>query len=151
MSYFFYRLKYSIKSFFRRWYFTAEKWYLVRLRKRTQTCPRRSELGVASQVFKDPDYWRLDNTCSYCGGLNPERFLEEVRNGAEVEPTNKSYKAYVHVNKRMYKIYFQHFNDPHKKEFVRLYNDHTMKIGYPGCFYAKPYFVQIRGGKTEVV
>ena len=34
-------------------------------------CPKRF-LNAAD----DADHWRHDGTCSYCGSLRPERFLE---------------------------------------------------------------------------
>ena len=53
---------------------------------------------VASGPFKfDPPHWREDGTCSHCGGCKPSIILEAVRNGAEVEPTDKSYKIYVEI------------------------------------------------------
>jgi hypothetical protein len=34
-------------------------------------------------------------SCSFCGSLNPDRFMELVREGWIVGPTDKSYKAYL--------------------------------------------------------
>lgn len=33
--------------------------------------------------------------CSYCGSMPPDDFMAAVKSGAEVEPTDKSYKLYV--------------------------------------------------------
>jgi hypothetical protein len=33
--------------------------------------------------------------CSYCGSMHPDDFMEAVRNGLEIGPTDKSYKVYV--------------------------------------------------------
>lgn len=60
-------------------------------------CPRRNE-GFNSSVFKLPleDTWGNDNTCSFCGSLNPDDFLARIRAGdVEIEPTDKNYKAYL--------------------------------------------------------
>lgn len=68
------------------------------------TCPRRIEDGRA-----DPDSpfvgsgtgldgWRTGAAgpeCSYCGSLHPDRFMELVREGWIVGPTDKTYKAYL--------------------------------------------------------
>ena len=62
----------------------------------THRCPRRDEM---SSVFKLPsgeDTYRADNTCSYCGSLNPDEFMARVEAGdVELGPTDKDYKVYV--------------------------------------------------------
>lgn len=40
-------------------------------------------------------YWGGDGTCSYCGSISEEAFFAAVEAGAEVGPTDKSYKAYI--------------------------------------------------------
>ena len=57
-------------------------------------CPRRSE-GVPAFMKNDLDYWRDDDTCSYCGSLSPEKFFAAVVDGVEVGPTDKPYQAYL--------------------------------------------------------
>lgn len=72
---------------------------------RKQTCPRRmSDLGPWERAA-DLDEWRPDRgvigqdqiglSCSFCGSLNPDRFMELVRAGWVVGPTDKNYKAYL--------------------------------------------------------
>lgn len=82
---------------------------------------------------------RSDDTCSYCGGLNPKTalFLIEFEN-AKVTPTDKSYKVY--INDR--KVYFEDFTDEEKNKFIQLYNEKKMTLAYPGHFYVMPYFAQ---------
>jgi hypothetical protein len=61
-------------------------------------CPRRSESGLGSvfKVGKD-DVYREDNTCSWCGSLNPATLMERIEAGTvQLGPTDKSYKVYVH-------------------------------------------------------
>lgn len=41
-------------------------------------------------------HWREDGTCSYCGSLSPEQFFAAIEAGAELGPTDKNYKVYVH-------------------------------------------------------
>lgn len=56
-------------------------------------CPRRIE-----GPFKLPneDSWRKDDTCSYCGSLNPDTLMLRLESGdVELTPTDKSYKVYV--------------------------------------------------------
>jgi hypothetical protein len=77
-----------------------------------QICPRRQEEGVAS-AFPLPDRWEkfksIDNrVCSYCGSLHPDDMFRLAKESAEaseeapygtvveVEPSDKSYKVYVH-------------------------------------------------------
>lgn len=66
-------------------------------------CPRRAEIGNTGR-FPGPDRWTTghglikqaaERSCSYCGSLHPDRFMELVRAGWIVGPTDKSYKAYL--------------------------------------------------------
>lgn len=75
------------------------------------TCPRRAESGMAdpNSPFAgsgaDLDTWTTGHgligqeavgpSCSYCGSLHPDRFMELVREGWEVGPTDKNYKVYL--------------------------------------------------------
>lgn len=79
---------------------------LRRLRRRPkQTCPRRmSDLGPWPRE-EGQDMWTsghglvgqdtVGSSCSFCGSLHPDRFMELVREGWIVGPTDKSYKAYL--------------------------------------------------------
>lgn len=60
------------------------------------TCGRRGGwFAIGAEVEKE-DHWREDNTCSYCGSLNPDTLLSRLRQGdVELGPTDKSYKLYV--------------------------------------------------------
>ena len=69
-------------------------------------CPRREEGYPYSDAMKGPDTWRrgraglvgqekVGSSCSYCGSLHPDRFMELVREGWTVGPTDKNYKAYL--------------------------------------------------------
>lgn len=58
-------------------------------------CPRRGPFGL---TLSDPDgdKWREDDSCSYCGSLNPDVFMARVEAGdVELVPTGKSYKVYL--------------------------------------------------------
>lgn len=67
-------------------------------------CPRRAESGIN---FPGPDRWetgrgivgqdKVGLSCSYCGSLHPDRFMELVREGWIVGPTDKSYKVYLNA------------------------------------------------------
>lgn len=70
-----------------------------------QTCPRRmSDFGPWERT-EGLDSWRAGRamggsesvglSCSFCGSLHPDRFMELVREGWIVGPTDKSYKAYL--------------------------------------------------------
>ena len=74
------------------------------------TCPRRIADGrdTTDSPFvgsgPDLDEWASraglvgqPTGCSYCGSLPSDLFMEQVRAGAEVGPTDKSYKFYVKV------------------------------------------------------
>lgn len=70
-----------------------------------QTCPRRMTDWGPWQREEDLDTWDLKHGvigqgdigpgCSFCGSLHPDRFMELVRGGWVVGPTDKSYKAYL--------------------------------------------------------
>jgi hypothetical protein len=56
-------------------------------------CPRRVEGPLLDDT---DDKYREDDTCSYCGSLNPETFMARLEAGdMEVGPTDKSYKVYL--------------------------------------------------------
>ncbi len=69
------------------------------------TCPRRLEAYGRNHGVVDQDQWERGHglagqdgvgaSCSYCGSLNPARFIELVRAGWWVDPTDKAYKAYL--------------------------------------------------------
>lgn len=70
-----------------------------------QTCPRRiHEMGPWARG-EGLDTWRPGRSrgggepagpeCSFCGSLHPDRFMDLVRDGWIVGPTDKSYKAYL--------------------------------------------------------
>jgi hypothetical protein len=94
-----------------------------------QTCPRYYEMF---QGFRDGNHqWRYRNTddwrtCSYCGSVHPDFFMEKVRAGEPIGPTDKSYKAYLKVNGHA-KFYYQHLGEEAQIEFVKLWNDGTLK------------------------
>lgn len=103
-------------------------------------CPRRFEIG---QSGDGEDTWRADNTCSYCGSMNPDVFMQKAEAGVELGPTDKDYKVY--VDGMNGKFYFQHLSEEQMKKFVELLNAKTLKIGYPGHFYTTPFFIHYPG------
>lgn len=153
------------------------------------TCPRRSELfSVGSGVWGE-DTWRKgtsfsgheknDNfrSCSYCGSIHPDDFMRViVDDGWIVEPTDKSYKAYLarpftqeererynrsmgvdeihdlfkghHRGESVGKFYYQHLSEVQMRAFIDFYNGQGMKIGYPGHFYQPPFFMRL-GSKED--
>lgn len=85
--------------------------------------------------------------------------MQWLRDGGEVGPTDKSYKAYIKcpysdpragetaeidrgisVYGITAKFYFQHLSEVQQHEFIRLYNAKQMNVGCPGHFYVLPYF-----------
>ena len=73
------------------------------------TCPRRAEngMGQVDGPFRggglnldsyEPRYGLVGQArgCSYCGSMNPDDFMEALRSGKEIGPTDKSYKFYIH-------------------------------------------------------
>jgi hypothetical protein len=174
-------------------------------RKQRQTCPRRMTDFGPWERAENLDTWipgpgmgghkAASPSCSFCGSLHPDRFLELIREGWIVGPTDKNYKAYLSqplteeektARKAQWmsgftaaemeaaaqdrgetpeqhrealatvydsqiapaeggsietKFYFQHLSEPQRHEFIQLYNDQTMRVGYPGHFYRLPLFI----------
>jgi hypothetical protein len=44
------------------------------------------------------------------------------------------------------KFYFQHLSADQRQEFIALYNDKVMRVGYPGHFYSLPFFCRRDAG-----
>jgi hypothetical protein len=62
-------------------------------------CPRRSEshFGSSPAFARENDYDERDDSCHYCGSLNPNTFMERLEAGdVELGSTDKNYKVYVH-------------------------------------------------------
>lgn len=73
-------------------------------------CPRQNE----SWMFRDKEYESLydpaDNTCHYCGSLNPDEFMTRLEVGTiSLGATDKSYKAYVYNEGGA--VFKQHYRD----------------------------------------
>lgn len=64
---------------------------------------------------------------------------------AEVEETYENVVLPTAQGREVGKFYFQHLSPEQRTEFVALYNDKTMKLGYPGHFYSRPFFVREAG------
>jgi len=82
-----------------------------------------------------------EKSCSFCGSLHPDTFMEWIDAGAEVGPTDKNYKAYIRGPQGEAKFYYLHLDTTQRRQFVNLYNDGTMKIGYPHTFHVNPFFM----------
>lgn len=82
-------------------------------------CPRRSEshFGSSPVFARDNDYDDSDDSCSYCGSLNPDTFMARLEVGdVLLGSTDKNYKVYV-LNKggqnfkQTYRSYSQGVSD----------------------------------------
>jgi hypothetical protein len=104
-------------------------------------CPRRSE-GVSGRR-KGNDWWdKRDGhkACSYCGSMLPDELFAAIEAGAEIGPTDKSYKVYVDLPRANAKFYFQHLSPSEQERFIALVNEKKIKFGYPGHLYTMPFF-----------
>lgn len=117
-------------------------------------CPRREESPLTSSATKGPDRYGKGHGlvgqplgCSYCGSMPPDDFMAAVRDGAELGPTDKTYKVYLRRGGRHRhdgieaKFYFQHLSEEQRQEFFELLRDGRLTIGYPGHFYVLPFFI----------
>lgn len=101
-------------------------------------CPRSNE---GPSVNGGKAEWRPnDGCCSYCGSMSEANFFAAIENGAELGPTDKSYKVYVGGRG---KFYFQHLSDEGKQRFIDLWNKNGLKISAPGHFYVTPFFIRL--------
>ncbi len=114
------------------------------------TCPRRmTEFGPWKREEGLDDFATEHGIigqgrgCTFCGSMHPDDFMEAVREGAEIEPTDKSYKVYVRGYKNDGpnggKFYFKHLSPAQGSEFKRLYEESKVVMGYPGHFYTPVY------------
>jgi hypothetical protein len=90
----------------------------------------------------DLDSWVDGATCSFCGPLRPDLFIEAIVVGAEICPTDKSYKCYVALADNSHqKFYFQHLSEQQREHFIDLHKSGMMRLAHPGRFYVRPFFV----------
>lgn len=114
-------------------------------------CPKRPQ-----GPFKFPanDSWRNDNTCGFCGSLNPEWLMGRLEAGdVQLTPTDKDYKVYVEnaggetfSTHGAAKFYFEHLSVEQRKRFVELLQAKKIKLDVPGHFYVLPFFI-VRSGR----
>jgi hypothetical protein len=121
----------------------------------THLCPRRAELPPNSPLPDGEDTWIDGRTCSFCGSISGDAFMLLVRKGAVIDPTDKSYKAYIQdrgtdpeegprpVETGFSKFYFQHLSEEQQRAFVGLCNAGTVRLGWPGRFYVWPFFMTV--------
>ena len=110
-------------------------------------CGRRMERYPYAKSLAGPDYWRMDGTCNHCGSLSPDQLFQAIEDGCEIGPTDKNYKVYIEGDKAprvrgANKFYFQHLSETEQRKFIAFLNLGKIKIGHPGHFYVKPFFVE---------
>lgn len=96
---------------------------------------------VASSPFKfGAPHWNDDGTCSHCGGMRPSVALKAIKEGAEVEPTDKNYKMYIRSLSTSAcptgKCYMNHFSESQAIELVLLWMKKQINFATPGTFYS---------------
>jgi hypothetical protein len=70
--------------------------YLTETRCHRRMWPRRLEDFGPQARAENVDRWREDDSCSYCGSLNPATFMARIEAGDVIlGPTDKNYKVYV--------------------------------------------------------
>ena len=108
-------------------------------------CPRRSEAPFRLAGDTSDDDARPDGTCFYCGSLLADVAMAYLEQGVEIEPTDKSYKAYIKApDRRFAKFYYQHLSTEQKLRFIELLNERKLNIAHPGHFYVPPFFIRFR-------
>lgn len=141
-----------------------------------QTCPRRMmefgpwehEEGLDSWMESPRREGELTPFCSFCGSLHPGKFLELVGAGWCIEPTDKTYKAYLNQvfagvethaepgrplpvleQHTRSKFYYQHLTSEQQRQFIALYNEGRMRLAQPGHFYVLPFFMRLASQVPE--
>lgn len=124
-------------------------------------CPRRHGIPLIANYPKT-DHWRSDDTCSYCGSLNPAVMMQHLRDKtAKLSVTTKNYKVYLQSDKPLFKrtyrtdskpfagwdspehnwvteqtshakLYWEHFDRPQRIAFIDMLNNN--EIGFVGGF-----------------
>ena len=61
----------------------------------SSVCPRQRDEAVLPVQREHRTHITIDGRCSYCGSLTEDLFLQAVRDGCELGPTDKNYKVYV--------------------------------------------------------
>lgn len=102
--------------------------------------------------FRCPDsssgsvsYWRVNNTCNYCGSWHPDLFMAALENQTiELIPTDKSYKVGINgLDSKIdaIKFYWYHLSADQQHQFIKLYNQKgKILLAYPGHLYQPPFF-----------
>lgn len=131
-----------------------------RLRPERHTCPRRAEAPAFHRQGDDLDTWVVRDGlrhCSFCGSLHPDEVMAHwLGQTWTLSPTDKSYKAYVHLARLdteeidpespftsgpyVGKFYFQHLDEGQRGAFIEAYNDGRISVDYPGHLYVAPFF-----------
>lgn len=132
---------------------------------------RMSDWGPWNRAEGLDKYRDSDHSCTFCGSLDPDVLMARLEAGdVELGPTDKSYKVYVRnlggeKFKQSYrgsncpggedptkwvwttreqdetKFYFQHLSREQKLRFIELLNERKLRLGYPGHFYTRPFFI----------
>jgi len=78
------------------------------------------------------------------GGLIAKTVLELLEDGAELIPTDKSYKIYIRHKDlpSQTKAYFDNWTAEEQAKLIELVNTKKIIFAYPGYFYVKPFFCE---------
>lgn len=105
------------------------------------TCPRRVT-GV-----ENADYWVNDGAvCSYCGSINPMKFLALVASGdADIVESGSESAAITEKfaeEIKHYVFHYKHFSSNQRSYFKYLLGQGYIGIRTPDGVFNKPFFMQ---------
>jgi hypothetical protein len=88
----------------------------------------------------------LGGSCNKCGFRASDVLTDDDREDAERyeagEPLDPMHNwVFVTKDQNHTKFYFQHLSAEQMKRFVELLNEKKLKIGLPGHFYSRPFFI----------
>lgn len=104
---------------------------------------------LMDEAPQSPDYpavWRPDNTCSYCGSMNPDDFMARLEVGTiELQTTSKNYKVYTTAIPGTppvpIKFYFQHLSVDQRHRFLAIFMEGRIKFRDSVGFQVLPFFI----------
>lgn len=80
--------------------------------------------------------------CTMCHALHPDDFMADLAAGHIIEPTTKSYKAYIldPATRRRCKFYYVHLNAEQRARLVDMLNDGQVAVS--GNWWPLPFFMR---------
>lgn len=84
-------------------------------------------------------------TAKFRMAYRTDKRLDQLKPGDVVpDPNDQSLWTWAVREDQEGKFYFQHLTEAQMKRFVELLNEGKLRLGYPGRFYCRPFFIQYK-------